>query len=154
MQLRKENLKKIQACKGFEPLTSAIPVQHSTSSYIWFSYIHNFIILATAEVACITAMIFLQIIFLVYSMFVHFCFSSLLSWLHQGLVWSSIGQFRREKGTGAELRPALVSGNVTGDELVSYWSIFCVVPSDSPRSLFETFLGPDSFSFLKWRISF
>ena len=27
MQLRKESLKKIQACTGFEPLTSAIPVQ-------------------------------------------------------------------------------------------------------------------------------
>ena len=29
LQLRKERLKKIQACMGFEPLTSAIPVQHS-----------------------------------------------------------------------------------------------------------------------------
>ena len=29
LQLRKERLKKIQACTGFEPLTSAIPVQHS-----------------------------------------------------------------------------------------------------------------------------
>ena len=29
LQLRKESLKKIQACAGFEPLTSAIPVQHS-----------------------------------------------------------------------------------------------------------------------------
>ena len=26
LQLRKESLKKIQACTGFEPLTSAIPV--------------------------------------------------------------------------------------------------------------------------------
>ena len=32
MQLRKESLKKkIQACLGFEPLTSAIPVQRSTN---------------------------------------------------------------------------------------------------------------------------
>ena len=31
MQLQKESLKKIQACSGFEPLTSAIPVQHSTN---------------------------------------------------------------------------------------------------------------------------
>ena len=30
MQLRKESLKKIQVCMGFEPLTSAIPAQHST----------------------------------------------------------------------------------------------------------------------------
>ena len=31
LHLRKESLKKIQACMGFEPLTSAIPVQRSTS---------------------------------------------------------------------------------------------------------------------------
>ena len=32
VQLRKESLKKIQACTtGFEPLTSAIPVQRSTN---------------------------------------------------------------------------------------------------------------------------
>ena len=30
-QLRKENLKKIQACTEFEPLTSAIPVKRSTN---------------------------------------------------------------------------------------------------------------------------
>ena len=29
LQLRKESLKKFQACTGFEPLTCAIPVQHS-----------------------------------------------------------------------------------------------------------------------------
>ena len=59
--------------------------------------------------------------------------------------------FRREKGTGTELRPALVSGKVSGNESVT---IIFVVPGNSPRSLFETLLGPDSFSFLKWRISF
>ena len=32
MQLRKESLKKIQACKLFEPLTPAIPVQRFTIS--------------------------------------------------------------------------------------------------------------------------
>ena len=31
IHLRKESLKKIQACTGFEPLTSAIPVQRSTN---------------------------------------------------------------------------------------------------------------------------
>ena len=31
MQLRKESLKKIQACTGFEPLTFAISVQRSTN---------------------------------------------------------------------------------------------------------------------------
>ena len=31
MQLQKESLKKIQACTGFEPLTSTVPVQRSTN---------------------------------------------------------------------------------------------------------------------------
>ena len=31
LQLRKESLKKIQACTGFEPLISVIPVQRSTN---------------------------------------------------------------------------------------------------------------------------
>ena len=31
LQLQKERLKKIQACTGFEPVTSAIPVQHSSN---------------------------------------------------------------------------------------------------------------------------
>ena len=31
MQLRKESLKKTQACRGYEPLTSATPVQCSTN---------------------------------------------------------------------------------------------------------------------------
>ena len=47
LQLRKESLKKNQACTGFEPLTSAIPVQRSTNSankptgsrsFNWFVY--------------------------------------------------------------------------------------------------------------------
>ena len=50
------------------------------------------------------------------------------------------------------MRPASVSGNVTGDALVYYWSIFAPVPSNSPRRLCESSLGPVSFSFLKWRI--
>ena len=50
------------------------------------------------------------------------------------------------------MRPAIVSGIVTGDAQVSYWSIFAPVPSNSPRSLFESSLCPVSFSFLKWRI--
>ena len=45
LQLQKESLKKIQACSGFKPLTSVIPVQHSTNwankptgsrSFNWF----------------------------------------------------------------------------------------------------------------------
>ena len=31
LQLQKESLKKIQACMGFEPLTSAMPVQRPTN---------------------------------------------------------------------------------------------------------------------------
>ena len=33
VQLQKESLKKIHACLGFEPLTSAIPVQRFTKEY-------------------------------------------------------------------------------------------------------------------------
>ena len=44
-----------------------------------------------------------------------------------------------EKGTGAEMRPAIVSGIVTGDVSVSYWPIFFFsVLSNSPRSLCES----------------
>lgn len=34
-----------------------------------------------------------------------------------------IRQFENEKGTGAEMRSAIVSGVVTGDAQVSYWPI-------------------------------
>ena len=47
--------------------------------------------------------------------------------------------------------PAIVSGIVTGDAPVRYWSIVFPVASCSPRSLCETKLGQGSFSFLKWR---
>ena len=43
--------------------------------------------------------------------------------------------FINEKGTGAEVRPTIVSGIVTGDALVSYWCIFLPVPSNNPISL-------------------
>ena len=39
-----------------------------------------------------------------------------------------IGHFRNEKGTGAVMRPAIVSGSVTGDALVSYWPVLEIVP--------------------------
>ena len=48
--------------------------------------------------------------------------------------------------------PAIVSGNVTGDALVSYWSIFVVVPSNCPRSLCKSQFDPVSLSFLKWQM--
>ena len=48
LQLRKESLKKIQSCTGFDPwpLRTALHAYNSSlrSSHIWFSYIHNFII--------------------------------------------------------------------------------------------------------------
>ena len=44
---------------------------------------------------------------------------------------------RSEKGTGAEMRPAIVCGIVTGDVSVSYWPFSFPVPSNSPRSLCE-----------------
>lgn len=43
----------------------------------------------------------------------------------------AIRYFRNaEKGTGAEMRPANVSGIVTGDASVSYWLILSPVPSN------------------------
>ena len=50
------------------------------------------------------------------------------------------------------MRAAIVSGMVTKDAPVSYWPIFFRVPSNSPRSLCKSSLGPDSLSFLKWRV--
>ena len=44
-------------------------------------------------------------------------------------------QLRIEKGTGAEMRPAVVSGIVNRDVPVSYWPMFFPVPSNSPKSL-------------------
>ena len=49
----------------------------------------------------------------------------------------TIYHFRNDKGTGAEMRPAIVSGMVTGDAPASYWSIFLPVPSNCPRGLCE-----------------
>ena len=37
------------------------------------------------------------------------------------VVFLSNRLFRNEKATGAEIRPAIVSGIVTGDASVSYW---------------------------------
>ena len=50
------------------------------------------------------------------------------------------------------MHPAIVSGIVTEDTLVSYWPIFFVVPSNSPRSLRKSQLDPVSLSFLKWQM--
>ena len=64
----------------------------------------------------------------------------------------AICHFRDEKGPGAEISDAIVSGIVTGDAPVSYWPIFFRVPSNSPRRLCESKLDPVYFSFLNCRI--
>ena len=50
------------------------------------------------------------------------------------------------------MRPAVVSGIVTGDASVSYWPIFFLVSSNSRRCLCESLLGPVLFLLLKWRM--
>ena len=49
-----------------------------------------------------------------------------------------ICHFITERGTGAEICPAIVSGIVTGDAAISYWPIFSLVLRDSPTSLCES----------------
>ena len=44
------------------------------------------------------------------------------------ILFASIHHFRNEKGAGAEMRPAIVSGIVIGDALVSYWLVFLPFP--------------------------
>ena len=53
------------------------------------------------------------------------------------ILFGSIRHFRNEKGTGAEMRPAIASGIVTGHAPVSYWPILLSLPSNSPRRLCE-----------------
>ena len=50
------------------------------------------------------------------------------------------------------MRPAMVSGVVTGDAPSSHWPIFFPVASKCPRSLCERYLGPVSSWYQKWRI--
>ena len=51
----------------------------------------------------------------------------------------AIRRFRSaEQGTGAEMRPVIVSGIVTGDTSVSYWLILSPVSSNSFVSLCES----------------
>ena len=48
------------------------------------------------------------------------------------ILFTSIHHFRNEKGTGAEMRPAIVSEIVIGDALVSYWLVFLPFPVTVP----------------------
>ena len=54
-----------------------------------------------------------------------------------------IFHFRSEKGTGAEMYPAIDSGIVTGDASVSYWPIF----SQSLETVPEVFAKVHSSQF-------
>ena len=63
----------------------------------------------------------------------------------------TIRHFKSEWGTGAELRPEIVSWIVTDDAPVSYWPICSLFPV-TLRGLCESQLVPVSFSFLKWRM--
>ena len=54
------------------------------------------------------------------------------------LLTSVICHLRKEKGIGAEMRPTIDSGLVTGDAPVRYWLNFFLVPRNNPKSPCET----------------
>ena len=60
------------------------------------------------------------------------------------LRWLTIRHFRNNKGTGAEMRLAIVSGIVSGDTPVSCWSFFDLDPINSAKS--PPVLNQDNFS--------
>ena len=64
--------------------------------------------------------------------------------LGQKIKTLAIRYFRNEKGTGAEISPAIVSGIVTGDASVSYWPIFTLYLVTVP----ELFAKVNSAEFL------
>ena len=63
--------------------------------------------------------------------------------------WLYFALRRSNKGTGVEMCPAIVSGIVPRDTLVSYWPIVFLVTSNSPRRLWESYLGPVSSSIVQ-----
>ena len=48
--------------------------------------------------------------------------------LNVNMCLCAIFHYRNERGTGAEMYPAVVSGIVTGDAPISYWPIFFSLP--------------------------
>ena len=57
-------------------------------------------------------------------------------WISQRQLYADpIYHFRNEKGSGAEMPPAVVSGMVTRETLFSYWSIFPCPKQQSQKSL-------------------
>ena len=77
-----------------------------------------------------------------------------LRWVvNTGTVLKKHSLLKKREGDWNRNVPAIVSGIVTGDVLVSYWRIFISCPaSNSPRSQCKSYLGPVSFSVLYWRI--
>ena len=63
--------------------------------------------------------------------------------------WLYFALRRSNKGTGVEMCPAVVSGIVPRDTLVSYWPIVFLVTSNSPRRLWESYLGLVSSSIVQ-----
>ena len=68
---------------------------------------------------------------------------------------SPTGSYVRNRlGTGAEVRPAIVSGIVTGDVPVSYWPIFfCLSPVTVPEVFAEvnSVQSPSRFHTGEWK---
>ena len=51
---------------------------------------------------------------------------------------NSVTTLETRRQLGAEMRPAIVSGMVTGDAPVSYWPVLSPDPTNSTRSLCES----------------
>ena len=65
--------------------------------------------------------------------------SNRATWNNYENVWKVVfGHFSSQKGTGTEMRPAIVSGIVIGFVPVSYWPMFSPVLCIRPRSLCES----------------
>ena len=73
---------------------------------------------------------------------------------NQFALWRSLAirHIKHENGTGTEMRPAIVSGIIFGEEPDQLLANFFPIPSNSPKSLCESKFGPVPFSFLKWQI--
>ena len=74
-------------------------------------------------------------------------------WINQRQLYADpICHFRNERGSGAEMPPAILSGMVTRETLLSYWSIFSLSLETVP----EVFANVNSVQFpspfLKWHI--
>ena len=74
-------------------------------------------------------------------------------WISQRQLYADpICHFRNEKGSGAEMPPAIVSGMVTRDTLLSYWPIFSLSLATVPEGFANVNSVQFPSPFLKWRI--